>query len=339
MNIKKIIIEQMPDGLNDLEKARFIYLKLAEYLNFSTKFQNTSEKDFALMYTATIDSTDLEIDQVNCTMWASLYSQILFAANVDNRIINLGHKYVQFKYNGKIWNADATAGEYTDLSRIKNGDSTSNFGIALHQNGELKACYINHYDNDMQILSDIDQKFSFYTDRKRRLEEIISSIRNYKYDNLNETNNYLTQKLEYLFSKIGTLQSGYYESKNFVYELEKCFFTESELEHIHAVELKRTNKNKEVDIVQCIYVIENNHINYYLLAPNNKINKVTEEQLKTLSKLGYAVSNKQIPGISHFKNFEPGVVSRKGLRYHLIKKAIRGTIIFDYSKEQAIRYR
>ena len=148
MNIKKIILDDMPNDLDDLAKARYIYLKLADYVNFSTTFQNTNIDSMAKIYNTKVDIENIS-SNITCTMWAQIYSSLLNEVNISNEIVNEGHKYVRFLFNGKIWVADATYGRYTDLARIKYGDSTHNFGVALKQDKEA-SIYIDYQDIDNQ---------------------------------------------------------------------------------------------------------------------------------------------------------------------------------------------
>lgn len=46
-------------------------------------------------------------------------------------------------------------------------------------------------------------------------------------------------KLEYLFSKISKLDDGFYESKNFVLDLENYVLTPTELDNVQSVDLKK----------------------------------------------------------------------------------------------------
>ena len=49
MNIRELILKDMPNNLNDLEKARYVYLKLGDIVDFSTKYNNTSLDEMGLM--------------------------------------------------------------------------------------------------------------------------------------------------------------------------------------------------------------------------------------------------------------------------------------------------
>lgn len=320
MTLKEIILSDMDNNLTDLEKARYIYLKLGEKVSFSTKFQNTSEEMFAKMYHPDIDINKYNFNQVNCVMWASIYSQLLNSVGIDNKIVGEGHKYVSFEANDEVWVADATIGKYTDLSRIKNNDLTSYFGISRFPNNKKLMSSID-YDKSAPIIEKIDKKLEYKnnkTDELNKLRDFLDSIRTNQFDitkiieNPNESD-IVTLKLEYLFERLGTLSDGYYEAKDFVKHLEYYILNDDEKEKVHATELKRTNKNKEVDIIQCIYVQDNeNNYNYYLLAPNKKIRKVNEEEIIGLSIFGFGLEeDEKIKGIDYPKNFTPGKVSSK----------------------------
>ena len=333
MNLKKVILEEMPEGLNDLEKARFIYLKLALYLDFSTKYNNTTVDEFVKMYHFKTDPENQLQKQIICRNWASIYSNLLTEVGIKNYLIDQHHSYVLFEYNGKIWVADATYGSYTDLSRIRYGDSTFYFGTCFSQDIDNPLNFVaSHNGPEDELLNEIDKKFDFYQERKDNYKKIKDRLINIK-----NSGKSINQKLDLLFEIIGILDDGYYEAKNFVRTLEYEIFDKSELNHIHAVELKRTNENLEVDIVECIYIEQDNNYTYYLLAPDNSVKNVAPSEITKLAILGYGIEEKEIPGVIFPKKFERGIPLKKDLKYKLFKNFIPNKII-DYGKEQFKTY-
>lgn len=324
MNIKEAIFSEMPDGLDDLGKARYIYLRLADYLNFSTKFINTSEEEFARMYNTRVNSFNLESNQVTCNIWSGIYSSLLNELNIKNQVINQVHKFVVFEYKNKLWVADATGGAPSDLSKIKNGQDTDYFGVAQFQNYENTGPYINIYDSDNELVNEIDSNFDFYQERKNKYKLLTLSITRIRNSNLS-----LSKKMELFFNTLGKLNNGYYESKDFVHMLTFDFLSADEKLRVKGVELKRTNKDLEVDILQCIYVLNEDSIDYYLLAPNLQIKKVDAATITRLSMLGYGIEKREIPGVVFVKNFKKGVVSHKGLKYHLFKNRMPELSVYD----------
>ena len=335
MNIVDEILKDMPDNLNDLEKARYIYLKLGLMLNFSTKFNNTTDEFYYQMYTNKEDVENLSSNQVICKMWSKIYSSALTKVGVKNQIVNLGHEFVIFEYNGKIWNADATLGldnYYTDLSRIRYGDETEKFGISISQDIEKPRSYIYNDDSTKKQLEEIDKKFNFYQLRIEQFKELSKKL-----STLQESNMKTKEKLEFIFNTLGILNDGYYESKDFVKHIENKYLNEADIKNIKAIDLKRTNKNYEVDIVQCIYVNENGEYSYYLLAPNLPIRKVNKDELIKLSILGYGIEDKIIPGVDYPKNFVKGKRMNSLLKFILIKTQLPPTLI-SYNRQQIGRF-
>ena len=163
------------------------------------------------------------------------------------------------------------------------------------------------------MLESIDERLGYNTDERKKLLKFkdflddikngIFNIRDFMISDINISDEFLC-KLEFLFERIGTLKHGYYESKEFTRELMEIMFGRFLSEHIRAYELKRTNSNKEVDIVQCITAYSNGKYFYYLLAPNLPIRKVSCEEVAQLALVGYG------------RRFRCGKVST-GIRYKL----------------------
>ena len=339
MTIKELILKNMPNDLSDLQKARYIYIKLGGLVSFSTKYNNTTSIESGTMYNEEIDINKFNQNQVNCVMWSYLYKALLDEVGIKNEIINLGHKYVEFYIDDKRWVADATYGNYTDLARIHNDDETTYFGVSLLK-GEKHSNSINYSDIEMSKIRQIDDKLGFNIISDDKLDDLKRFIvqakdGNIDFDSILGKKASFLEKIEYLFCKLGVLKHGYYESKDFVFYLERVIFNNEELKNIKAVELKRTNKNRSVDIVQCISVLHNGEYYYYLLAPNNPIVKVNKDKIVKLSLLGYGISvDKTIPGVNYPKIFNIGKVSNYKLYKTFNKKEIIKYGLESYSEEQ-----
>lgn len=332
------ILDELPDNLSDLEKARFLYLKTCELFTFSTQFQNTDAFSFSKLYNKKVDIANLKTTEVNCRMWAQIYSQLLDRVNIKNKIIDYGHQYVMFYIDNKEWVADATYGNYTDFSRVKNNDRTIGFGYNLYQGKENKHIIIDQ--KYISLLDDIDKKLGYNNYQMLELIEFRNMLTNIK-DNLYDISKLsnepivdkLSFKLEYLFSRLGKLNCGFYEAKDFVFNLEQYMLTEEEFKQVKAVELKRTNKDKSVDILQCIYT-SGDKPNYYLLSPNLPIIKISEEHLLNLATRGYGLDEgKSINGVNYPRNFYAGEISKVN-KFKLYKDKLLGNylILNDYTK-------
>lgn len=330
MNILELI-QTMPQNLTELEKARYLYIELCKTVTFSTTYQNTDLKTMSYLHNKKVDANNLESREINCRMWTQLYSQLLNSVGIKNEVIDQSHQYVEFHINDEIWVADATYGTYTDLARTKNDDQTVGFGLSMYQRIGRHSPSPLYSEEAQQLIDKMDQKLGYNTDAKENLQEFkeyLTKIQNGnipvpkmqdQQEKINSSELFL--KLEYLFTTIGKLNQGYYEQKDFVRHLEKLILNDEEMKQVGAVELKRTNKDKTVDIVQCIYAKDGGEINYYLLSPNRMIQKCEKEQIIKLAILGYGIENKQIPGIIYPKKFIEGKssIDWKNTAYHLMK--------------------
>lgn len=294
MNLKKLILDEM-DKKDDLTNARYIYLKLGEYLTFSTTFPNTDVDTMNKLHKKEVDIENVD-SEITCNMWADIYSKLLTEVNIENQVINEWHQYVKFKIDGKTWVADATYGTYTDLARIKYGDSTERFGVALKQ-GYEPSIYVNIMDPDNKKLESIDNSFEFYVKRKKKREDLMKTLAKVK-----DLEIPLKEKMDYIFNFIGKLEYGYYEASSFVYEIEKEVLTKAELELVKATELKKNSSS--VDIINCI-TVKGNGYHYYLLKDNLPIKEVTPTNILKLAMFGgYGIDEKKIEGIDIPRKFD-----------------------------------
>lgn len=341
MNLEQMIISKINPSWSLLEKARFIYIELGKLVTFSTKFQNTDAKGYADLYVAKVSIYKLDSLEVNCRMWAQLYSQLLYRAEIPNKTVGQGHTWVEFYVDGETYVADATCGGYTDLSRIKNNDVTTGFGRALCQNKERVTNSIQNNIEWIQTLNRADRNIGYNIDKREELLEFKTYLEEMARGNVDlkelahtDVEDPITFKLEYLFSHLRNMNDGYYESKDFVHELVILMMSAEERLKVGAVELKRTNSDKSVSIIQCIYTKHNEEPSYYLLAPNLPVQKFSAEDVLSLAKKGYGIESKTIPGMIYSQKFIPGKKS-ESLSYRLYKKFSPSKTPIDEYAEQS----
>lgn len=316
MSIYENIINSINvEGLSKLEIARLLYIELGKRISFSTRYQNTDEKTMFKMHSDDFDAKNSSVSQANCVMWSKTYSALLAYYGIENRIINKWHQYVEFFIEGQRWVADATYGKYTDLARIHNGDDTTQFGLSMYQKDEEKSSNYPVYDvRIIKLLEEIDEKIGYRNNKYHELEELkklLAGIKNGSFDVTEYgIDNSVEGKLQFLFAKVGKMSNGFYESKNYLYALEKFMLGSEELKMIHGTDLKRTRLDGEVDIIQIISLLENNIYHYYILCPTMALKEVQSKDISDLALFGYAIE-KEIPGIIYPKNFKPGIRPKK----------------------------
>lgn len=337
--LTKEILDKVNRNYTPLENARMMYIELARKLCFNTTIRNTDRFSYGELYDEKINPETFDDVEVICTSWVQLYSFLLNSIGIKNEIINQVHKYIEFYIDNIRWVADATVGHYTDLSKIKNGDYTNHFGIAESQN-EVHTNVIR-YDESFKILNEIDKKIDYYMQLVEKNNKLIQTLNKIKNDDLDIKKiicNYnitkdeeILLKLEYLFNKLGRLNDGYYESKNYVHYLEKQMLTDDELRHVGGVELKRTNRDLTVDLVQCIYVYHDHKFSYYLLKPNLPIIKVSERDLNILGFYGYGIDDKDIPGFVYNNQY---LCCEKSDKNYLGMLLFKNSKVYQYSLSQ-----
>lgn len=285
------IISDIPEGLTKLEIARYLYIKLCSIVCFDTVINNTDNNNFYHLYNMEIDPLSYNDIYVNCHTWSQLYSSLLNYFNIQNKIVRYWHSYVNFYIDEVKWVADSSFGCYCDLSRIHYGDQTILFGPCIYQDSHVDSnvvCMAEMYQN---LLDSIDSKIGYY-DKSLKIIEFKKKLCSIKYNQSYD----IVSKLEFLFSCIGNLSFGYYEAKDFVFELEKNILTDKEFNNVGVVELKRNKSINDIDIIECIFVKYNGSYKYYILCPLLPIKAISSDELSLLYLCGFDNDKKNIPG-------------------------------------------
>lgn len=294
------IRNSVPSKLNKLEIARYLYLKCGLSFCFDTKINNTECSTFYQLLNEKINPLLFDRIQVNCFTFSQIYSSLLNEFEIDNKIIKYWHSYVNFFIDGVRWSADATYGKYSDLSRIQYGDRTGLFGPCLYD------CDSNTVidNNDFVLMLDhIDDKLGYFRkDSILKFKELLCSIKNDDIHKHISDDDIIVSKLKFIFSHVGCLSFGYYEAKEFIFELEKLLLSDSELKRVFSIELVRNNSINEIDILQCICVSTNNSFVYFIICPNLPIYQIYPEDFSSLFYLGF-MPKSAIPGINQSRGF------------------------------------
>ena len=336
MTVREIVLNGMPSNLTQIEKAHYIYIRLGELLVFSTRFKNSTTKDYVELYSKPVNSSNLEYNQVTCSMWSKVYEDLLHCVGINETYINnfQHHTFVTFKIDGVVWKADATqATIMTDLACIQFGRNISYFGPTYANTVDQENVYFQPLDLYKDEIERMDKNIPSYRNRKERHKEIINQLQLLKTSNLSTK-----EKLDNLFNFIGVLSTGYYESKDYIHYLVKCMLTEEEQKNVKGRELRRTNEQREVDILQCISLKEGDNYYYYLLSPNKSIKPVDKEFILQLKDLGFGIGEKGLLGISNYNlKFVAGKVSKKSIKFRLFKKNYKIVSEYDENQIQGIR--
>lgn len=316
--LEKIIDDKIRSkGYSELEIARCIYIELGYILSFNADYKNNFIKS---QYFDIVDIKKFNQNKIICRIWSQLYCSLLKKYNIKAKINANGHAFVDFYINNELWTSDATCGQYSDLSRIKHGDYTVNFGKCLKNSNTFTLCddpKINKEETRI-ILDKVDKKIGYYDkiEKLNRLKNNLLKIKNgeiniFEHSDLSN-NQLIIVKLDYLFNKLGNMCNGIYEANSFLQEIYPYILSDEEIKLVKGTQLIRINKKNHTDIIQCISVKTLNDYVYYLLAPNYFIKKVGFDDIINLTILGYGIGDNNIPGIDYPKKFIDSTKSKQG---------------------------
>lgn len=308
MNLVSMIIDKIPNDLNDLEKARFIYMELGKILEFDTTtlfncndiyFNEKIKKDF--------DITNLTSNKVNCYNWSNIYVKLLELVHINAEVKEFNdHAWVIMNIDNKTIYADATNNTSMDLAKIKYNIMTDNFYVLVEDDDDLDEFDIKDDTNNMTIIEEIDKKLGYDKKHERSFNELI------KIKNKADLIENFVDKINFIFSSIDFSNMGFFEGNDFIRYI-LGFFLSNQLEYkIKAVTLSKTLLSGDVDSIKCITIEDNNTTYYYIFASDKGIYPISKEKIELIFNMGYAVENfKKIPNIKDVINFKKYDFSKK----------------------------
>lgn len=297
MNLVKEIINKIPNNLNKLEQARFIYIELGKIVEFDTTTVFNSNYDlFNERKNKNIDITNLDSNLVNCFNWANIYTKLLQYINIKAEVKANEHAWVILEIDNEIIYADATGSAETDLARIKANIKTNNFYLLNKKDVEFLTPM--HNTKFLEKLDLIDRKLGIEAKRKNtheQLEKIKKEV-----NNINE----LTSKIEYIFHHIDTTKLGFFEGNSYIkYVLTYCL-NSNEMSHINSITLSKNLIDGNVNSIKCLTVDDNKKISYYIFCKEKGIYSIKKEKIDKIFQMGYSVESfKEIKGIKDVRNF------------------------------------
>ena len=190
ISLKNSILKEMPKNLNDLEKARYLYLKLNEAVNYDEDYIISKS---TVTYHQRINFNNMQSNQVICKSWSSLYYDILMDAGFDASRVKISgrtntgvHKWVEIDFGSDgILIADGTNlfSGMTDLTRAKSGMPTQGFFL---NKGELiknwyslkNADFVKEKNRNMsEQLRCVDTSLG-YTQEGMYFQEVLEQLKN-----------------------------------------------------------------------------------------------------------------------------------------------------------------
>ena len=123
------IIDEMPEGLTQIEKARYIYVQLGKYFSYDERYI-TSQSDEEKREIFDRDIDDIIDDKVVCTSLSRIYENLLNRVGIKARTVlipgeRLGHAFTELEIDGNKY----FTGLIRDLMRVKTGFKTKEFMV------------------------------------------------------------------------------------------------------------------------------------------------------------------------------------------------------------------
>lgn len=172
------LIKSIPEGLNQIEIARFLYIELGRYFIYDPEF--VSEQDIEKRREiASRDIDEIINNKVVCISLSNIYTELLIRCGIDAETVDIpanpedpkdiGHAYTKIKIDGK----EGTLSLINDLTNIKVGLQTEHFLPELSEEKKRKAVEEGLQEKletlltiDKDTLREIDNKIGYTYKRK-----------------------------------------------------------------------------------------------------------------------------------------------------------------------------
>ena len=190
--IKKAVLKEMPDGLNKLQKAYYIYRRLCQLFIYDEDYYcyNNAKK-------TVIDHENIEIlndldinSEVVCTEITMIFSKFLEMLDIPYQIVDYNdnqnidyknaHMKVNFKVDDVVMEADAAHGlQYSDMTKEKAYGFVNNFKPKINTPLRIK-------DEIFKQLYEVDE----YIGKNEEQQHFEDAVENY--ENTYKRNNNIT---------------------------------------------------------------------------------------------------------------------------------------------------
>ena len=261
-DLEKQINERMPQKLNSLGKARYIYNELNKQMAYSEEYFYA--KDFSKknkIYNERININNVIDSKIVCSSWSEMYCELLNKQGIKAKVMGNGHMWVAFELeDGTKWVADATQrynftsnnSGTTDLINSKMGlkseglfqvspEMYNSNELLLGNNAIIAKKYSNeHFKNkinkiDKKLGYDFDTIEELFNETKTDSNKIANQI---LLNSPNATNGEIAaSKLEKVIlpkiEKMGIMEAlGYYYSMAKTFEPQEMLLIESKQPYI-----------------------------------------------------------------------------------------------------------
>ncbi|MGN1299936.1 MAG: hypothetical protein ACI4VC_01120 [Clostridia bacterium] len=292
-NIAERILKKIPEGLSDLEKARFVYLELGKMVSFNEEYWFGNSKIKNKIYksqTKIEDLKDIKNNKIICVSLSNLYNYMMGRIGIKavqaHDVNDSRHVYSEFEIDGKRYKADLQK----DLHFIQTKRRTWEFG-------EIDVSVADSEVNTEEI-EKIDAKIGYSYQGEKNFRRLIANIENEikKVDELDKKMNIILNKISE-YEDISKM--GYSEKIWYYYYIIKRMLTLQEKKRECENQLY-TEDNDKRKYTCCISVLKRDGEFYRMIysEKNGKFIPVEDEILIELIEDGLKTCrNEKIPGL------------------------------------------
>ena len=152
------IIENMPDGLTDMEKARYLYIAVCKFYSYNPEFITGDEHIRKELFDEDVDINNIISNKGICSSISRALIGVFEKCGIEangvyfkGRVFKEGHMEVAFKIDDKIYQADVAK----DLMNVKLGLMTDGFAKRMiAAGGKLFQGYSYLNRNEIKELDD-----------------------------------------------------------------------------------------------------------------------------------------------------------------------------------------
>ena len=305
--LKSKILESIPEGLDNLQKAIFIYMKMCEILTYDDEFYAVNQQGVVAFKHEKIDHIN-EItpsnNRVVCYEFNAIYSVFLKQLGFNYRTISRGymddfgggHAFLTFKSGEYIIKVDSVTGVLNgDIPRVKQKLPLEGV-IILNKNKDTQ----EKFKAELKRMEGLYYKIG----KEPTFEETLKA---YEQSSPNITIIPFSEKLAIFFTKLKNNNYAQVDRLGYIQILKKTLFSQLELDNNISISYIRNNHplpDLEAESIVVIAIDDDisDETKYYIYNARLGLNEIEKEELQERFDNGHydyinPKSKPNIPGI------------------------------------------
>lgn len=305
--LKSKILESIPEGLDNFQKAIFIYMKMCEILTYDDEFYAVNQQGVVAFKHEKIDHIN-EItpsnNRVVCYEFNAIYSVFLKQLGFNYRTISRGymddfgggHAFLTFKSGEYIVKVDSVTGVLNgDIPRVKQKLPLEGI-IILNKNKDTK----EKFKAELKRMEGLYYKIG----KEPTFEETLKA---YEQSSPNITIIPFSEKLAIFFTKLKNNNYAQVDRLGYIQILKKTLFSQLELDNNISISYIRNNHplpDLEAESIVVIAIDDDtsDETKYYIYNARLGLNEIEKEELQERFDNGHydyinPKSKPNIPGI------------------------------------------